>query len=195
MRLEAGVQGDGRMRTGEKRQIYLIGFMGSGKSTVSRILSGRLKVPCVEMDEELERQAGKRITEIFREDGEACFRAMESRLLESLGESPPCVVSCGGGAVLREENVRAMKSGGVVVLLSASAATIYERVKNSRTRPVLNGHMNTEYIEALMREREPFYRAASDLTVETDEKTVEEIAGEIIAGVESYRDTQKAGKE
>ncbi len=165
------------------RQIYLTGFMGCGKSTVSYALAKRLNRRQVEMDESLERQAGKPVAKIFEEDGEEAFRRMESELIRRLAEGPPAVVSCGGGAVLRQENVAVMRSSGLIVLLTASPHTIYDRVKGSAHRPLLNGRMNPQAIAKLMEERRPFYEAAAMLTVETDAKTVEEIVTEIAAKI------------
>lgn len=167
--------------------IYLIGFMGSGKSTISRRLSERLQVKRLEMDDMLTVQAGKPITKIFEEDGEETFRRMESELICRIGAGEPAVVSCGGGAALRRENVENMKKSGTVVLLSASPQTIYARVKNSTHRPLLNGHMNVEDITELMAKREPFYRAAADITVSVDGKSSDQAAEEILEKVLNFK--------
>lgn len=90
------------------------------------------------------------------------------------------VVSCGGGLVLREENVRLMKKMGTIVLLTASPQTIYERVKNSTKRPILNGNMNLAYITELMEKRRSYYEQAADTVISTDDKTAEAICGEIL---------------
>ena len=169
-----------KSRTG--RPIYLIGFMGCGKSTVSRALAARLGWERLEMDDILSERAGKPITKIFEEDGEEAFRRMESDLLRETG-GRAVVVSCGGGVVLRPENVRTMRANGSVVLLSALPETIYRRVKGHTNRPILNGHMNVEYIRELMEKRAPFYEAAAGFTVPVDGRTAEEIAEEIAAGL------------
>lgn len=172
-----------------KEKIYLIGFMGCGKSTVSRILSRRLRVKQLEMDEILESEAHKPITEIFAQDGEEAFRRQETALLKRIAAGDPAVVSCGGGAALRAENVEAMRQNGTVVLLQATPQTIYERVKNSTDRPVLNGHMNVEYIASLMAKRLPCYEAAADLVIGVDELTPEQVAEMILqqlSGFHSY---------
>ena len=163
------------------RQIYLTGFMGCGKSTVSRALAKCLNRRRVEMDESLERQAGKPISKIFEEEGEGTFRRLESELLHRVAAGPPAVVSCGGGVVLRQENVSVMQDSGVIILLTASPHTLYDRVKNSTHRPLLKGRMNPRAIARLMEERRPSYEAAAGLVIETDEKTVEEIVTEIVA--------------
>ena len=104
---------------------------------------------------------------------------METGLLARLSGEDAIVVSCGGGAALRPENVEYMKKKGTVVLLCASPEEIYQRVRHSTNRPVLAGHMNVEYIAELMAAREPMYREAADLVVETDRRSLDEIAGEI----------------
>ena len=95
-------------------------------------------------------QQGMPISEIFEKYGEEHFRDIESQLLEDIKNSKNAVVSCGGGAVLRDENAKVMKESGKIVLLTASPQTIYNRVKNSTDRPILNGNMNIEYIEMLL---------------------------------------------
>lgn len=170
-------------RKSKERPVYLIGFMGCGKSTVGRQLAKRLGWPCLEMDEVLAGMAGKPIPQIFAEDGEEAFRRMESRLLEKTG-GQAAIVSCGGGVALRAENIETMKRNGTVVFLTAEPQTIYNRVKNHTNRPLLNGHMNVEYIAGLMKERAPFYAAAAELTVTVDGRLIDEIVGEIVGRLE-----------
>ena len=164
--------------------IYLIGFMGSGKSAVSREISEKYGYTTVEMDEEIVKEAGKPITRIFAEEGEEGFRQMETELLAKLAGTAGQVVSCGGGTALREENVSRMRESGTIILLKASPETIYERVKKSKDRPLLNGNMNVEYIEELMGKRKKAYEQAAQREVETDQKSVKEIAGEIMKIIE-----------
>lgn len=160
------------------RTIFLIGFMGCGKTTVSQELGSKLKLPVIDSDQLVEEREHKKIRDIFSGSGEEYFRRAETLALkETAGK--PAVVSCGGGAVLREENVEIMKREGTVVWLTAAPQTILERCSKSNDRPILNGHMNVEYIEGLMKEREKYYRAAADLAVETDGKTAGSIAEEI----------------
>lgn len=162
------------------KNIYLIGFMGCGKSTIARILSEKLGVPQVEMDEQIVREQGMPITEIFEKYGEEHFRDIETDLVRRLQAQTGVVVSCGGGAVLREENRKMMKESGAIVWLTAQPETILERVKHSVDRPVLNGHMNVEYITELMAKRHDCYEAAADFHVSTDGKSREEICEEIM---------------
>lgn len=164
--------------------IYLIGFMGAGKSTIARTLVREQGCSLVEMDEQIVEEQGMSINEIFEKYGEDHFRDIESRLVEDLGKKKGMVVSCGGGVVVRKENVQNMKSSGKIVFLTATPETVYERVKNSTDRPILNGHMNVEYIAGLMEKRRALYEEAADLTIATDGKTRDEICREILEKLE-----------
>ena len=164
--------------------IYLIGFMGAGKSTIARTLVREQGCSLVEMDERIVEEQGMSINEIFEKYGEDHFRDIESRLVEDLGKKKGMVVSCGGGVVVRKENVQNMKSSGKIVFLTATPETVYERVKNSTDRPILNGHMNVEYIAGLMEKRRALYEEAADLTIATDGKTRDEICREILEKLE-----------
>ncbi|MCC8137807.1 MAG: shikimate kinase [Clostridiales bacterium] len=161
--------------------IFLIGFMGAGKSTVARTLHNEYRMRLIEMDEQIEAQEGRSVSRIFVEDGEAYFRALETKLLLDLANENNTVVSCGGGVPMRGENIAAMRACGRIIYLSAAPETIYGRVKNSHTRPLLEGNMNVEYIEALMKKRLPKYLEAADLTIETDGKSALQICREILA--------------
>ena len=162
------------------QNIFLIGFMGAGKSTIARWLHRQKGMRLIEMDEMIARQEKMSISRIFEIKGEEYFRKLETELLESLGEQENTVVSCGGGAAMRQCNVDAMRKSGKIVYLSASPQTIYGRVKNNHDRPLLEGNMNVGYIAKLMEQRLPKYQAAADLTVETDGRRAEDICGEIL---------------
>lgn len=159
--------------------IFLIGFMGAGKSTVAKKLTEYLDVEYIEMDAEIVREQGMPITDIFEEYGESYFRDVESQTIKKLQEKTGLLVSCGGGIVVRPENGALMKKNGIVVLLTAHPETIYERVHNSTERPILNGNMNVQYIAGLMEQRRQKYLDAADLIVETDGKDVQTVCQEI----------------
>lgn len=163
-----------------REHIFMIGFMGVGKTSTARILSKRLGVQELDTDHMIVEQEGMEISEIFEQRGEAAFRQLESELLNRLSKRSPCIISCGGGMALRQENVRRMKQQGKILLLSATPETIYEHVKDSTNRPLLNGHMDVDYIAGLMAEREPKYAAAADLRVETTGMTPKLVAEKII---------------
>jgi shikimate kinase len=120
------------------------------------------------------------INDIFAQYGENHFRDIESQLILTIGDEGNTVVSCGGGVVLRPQNTEYMKKSGKVVYLKTSPETIFERVRHSTDRPILNGNMNVEYIAGLLEKRRPLYEGAADLTVVTDNRSCEEICSEII---------------
>lgn len=162
-----------------KKHIYLIGFMGTGKSTVSRNLAEITGYLEWDTDYEISEKENLSIPKIFEKYGESGFRQLETQTLREILLREPSIISCGGGMVLAEENIELMKKSGIVILLLATPETILSRVKNGKERPVLNGHMNVEYIEELMKRREAYYEAAQDQKVVTDGKQPQEIAVEI----------------
>lgn len=157
----------------------LIGFMGTGKTTVSRKLSEQMKINEVDMDAYIVEEEGRSINEIFKNDGEEVFRQIETQCLKKIQSSVGKIVSCGGGAVIKDENVSLMKEKGKIVLLTAKPETVYKRVKNSKDRPILNGNMNIEFIAELMAKRDDRYHQVADIIIATDDKTPEEICNEI----------------
>ena len=162
-----------------EENIFLIGFMGAGKSTVAAELERQLHIPRAEMDALIVEREGMAISDIFAEK-ETYFRDAETALLKDLTEKKGIIISCGGGAVMRDENAALMKQCGKIVLLTATPETIYERVKDSTDRPILNGNMNVDYIRELMEKRNR-YLAVADVVVATDQKSAEEITREILA--------------
>ena len=163
--------------------LFLIGFMGAGKSSVSAGLGRMLGREVVEMDERIAAQEGMSIPELFAQKGEPYFRACETALIKSFAQGAPRIVSCGGGVPLREENVAAMRESGTVVLLTASPEVILERVKDSDERPLLQGHKDVPYIAALMEQRRPRYEAAADITVDTSRLNIEEVCRQVLRQV------------
>ncbi len=164
---------------GPEGHIFLIGFMGVGKTTVSDCLHAVTGLEEIDLDEAIERENGMTVAEIFDRFGESYFREKETAMLQKIARQEPSVVSCGGGCVLREENVSILKQSGVTVLLTAEPETIYGRIKDGTDRPLLNGHMDVAYISELMERRRESYEAAADTCIRTDGRTPEEIAGEI----------------
>lgn len=162
------------------KNIALIGFMGSGKTTVSKVLAEYLALPLIDVDEYIVKKNGMAIADIFQKYGEDYFRDLETEAVKEISKEKGIVLSCGGGTVLREENVKILKENGVIVLLQATPETIYNRVKNSNARPILNGNMNVQYISQLMEKRRTCYETAADMTIVTDKKGVDDIAREII---------------
>lgn len=162
--------------------IVLIGFMGSGKSTVSDYLSTTFAMDVIEMDQYIVEKQRMSIPDIFDTYGEEYFRNLETKLLIDMQKRQEnVIISCGGGVAMRDENVIEMKKNGRVVLLTASPQTILERVKSNEDRPILKGNKNVQFISDLMEKRREKYYAAADVVIETDNKSVLEICEEIVA--------------
>ncbi len=168
-----------RLHTRRKENIFLIGFMGTGKSTIGKVLSRYIGAELIEMDAVIEKEEEMTIPEIFEQFGERYFRDLETAYLQRLPESGSKVISCGGGVAMRADNVRLMREQGVIVQLTAKPETILARVGSSADRPLLQGRMSVAGIEELMEQRSSVYDAAADLTIATDNRPVAEIAEEI----------------
>lgn len=167
--------------------IALIGYRGTGKTTVAQLLAKHLQQDWIDADVELEERAGKTIAEIFQESGEAGFREIESEVVADLCQREKLVIALGGGAILRESNRSCMAKCRAVVWLKASVETISERILGDPTtaerRPNLTNHGGRTEIEEMLVQREPIYRACATLEVDTDNKAPAEIAEEIAAAL------------
>ena len=163
--------------------IVLIGFMGSGKSTISNELHKSYGMDVVEMDQVIADREGMSISEIFEVHGEEYFRNLETALLRELQNRKGVVISCGGGVPMRDENVIEMKKNGKVFLLTASPETILNRVKNNHDRPLLENNKNVDFISDLMEKRRSKYEAAADIIIKTDGRSASQICEEIIQSV------------
>lgn len=165
--------------------IVLIGFMGSGKSAVGHLLAEELKLNFLDTDELIENTEGRKISEIFKADGEEYFRDLETEVIKTLQDYDNFVLSTGGGMVLREENVSLLKSMGPVILLWAEPEVIYERVKSGTHRPLLQVEEPFEEIKKRLDYRTPFYRKAADYTIDTSKLSPEEITKDILQWLKS----------
>ena len=160
--------------------VILIGFMGCGKSTIGKRLSYVLRKPFLDTDRMIEKKEDMTISELFDRKGEEYFRDMETACIKELmEESGEYVIAVGGGIVLREENRRLLKKLGKVIYLRADADTIYERLKNDNTRPLLQGDNPREKIRTMMAQRWDIYEEASQFVVDVDGKEFEDILKEI----------------
>lgn len=173
--------------------IILIGFMGTGKSTVGKKISQKLAMEYIDTDVLIQERTGMSINEIFQNYGESYFRNIEKNVIAEVSNMKNTIILCGGGVVLNKENIIALRKKGKIILLKAEAATIYGRIKEDDTRPLLNGQMALETIEKLLQKRKETYKDASDIIIETDNKTVEEISTEIINKL--YLMDEYVGKE
>lgn len=147
--------------------IVLVGFMGTGKSSVGRLISAMLAYEFVDTDELIAKRAGAPVSEIFAEQGEETFRDLETEVLSSLSGDRRRVIATGGGAVLREENRSILRDLGFVALLTASEDVIYRRVRRSTHRPLLRTSNPREVIRKRLRERTPLYQAAAHWSFDT----------------------------
>lgn len=168
--------------------IILIGYRATGKTTLARLLAERLGWDWIDADVEIERRAGKAIARIFAEDGEPAFRDLEARVIADLCQRHRLVLAAGGGAPLRPESRRAMRESGQVVWLTARPETIHARMSGDDTtaarRPSLTDKGALEEIVHLLGKREPVYRQSAHVTVDTEGKSPEALAHEILAALQ-----------
>ncbi|MGN0384098.1 MAG: type I 3-dehydroquinate dehydratase [Eubacterium sp.] len=162
------------------KNIVMIGFMGTGKTTVSDALNAITGLEEIDTDLYIEDKCKMKIADIFSRYGEEYFRTCETQAIQEIMHKKNAIVSCGGGAVLRNENVQMIKQYGKLVLLTATPETIYERVRHSNSRPLLNNDMSIENISRLMEGRKERYNEVADIVVSTDNKNVVEICLEIL---------------
>ena len=161
--------------------IVLIGYRGTGKSTIANILGERLSMRVVGMDAEIVRRAGKSIPEIVEESGWEHFRDMESQVAADFGSEDNLIIDAGGGVIVRDKNVESLKKNGVVFWLTADEQTIVERIKDDTQRPSLSGSKSfVEEVAEMLAERGPKYKSAADHTIDTVDNTAEEASQEII---------------
>lgn len=178
--------------------ITLIGYRGTGKSTVARALGARLGWASVDADHEIEVVAGKSIQRIFADDGEADFRRLERETMHRLlSEGDRLVIASGGGAILDEQTRGEMQQAGPVVWLTASVETILARIGGDATtasrRPNLTAEGGRAEIEQLLAQREPLYRQTASLIVDTEQRTIDQIVEAILAGLPPHLQEGAAG--
>jgi shikimate kinase len=164
-----------------RTNVALIGFMGAGKSTVGRALAARLGKTFVETDALVEQRASMAIADVFSRYGEQHFRGLEAAVVQDVAMSRECVISCGGGVVLREDNVSTLRTSAVLVHLDVSPRSVLQRLSPQSTeRPLLNGPDRDRRVSELMERRRPFYAAAADFSIDTDGLPVEGIVDSIV---------------
>ncbi len=162
------------------KHIFLIGFMGTGKSAVSRELAKMIGLKVIDTDALISEATGMSIPEIFEQKGEDGFRVLETQALQEILELESSIISCGGGLPMKEQNQKLMKKAGRSILLTASPENIYMRVKNDDQRPLLKSNMDVEHIRALMEKRKSVYIKTADIIVNTDDKDILQICQEIL---------------
>jgi len=159
--------------------LYLVGFMGTGKSTVGRAVAQRLGFQVLDSDHEIERVVGKSIPEIFASEGEAAFRAREKEFIMTGHLATRTLVACGGGIIMQPGVLELLKSRGVVICLHASIETILDRTARNRNRPLLNVENPEERVRALFAEREPVYKRAGAVIL-TDSRPLSDIVAHVV---------------
>lgn len=167
------------------KHIYLTGYRGTGKTSVGSIVAQTLGWAMIDLDDLVEKNAGRSIREIFAEEGEAVFRELESQALFGLSPPAPVVVSLGGGAILREENRSWIRQHGFCVWLDASPETLARRILSDAStearRPALTNLDGLDEIKTVLERRRPLYEQVSDARIETEGKTIPEVAAEVIS--------------
>lgn len=163
-----------RVRGSENPNLYLVGFMGTGKSVLGRNIARLLGMRFIDSDQWIERNEGRPITRIFAEEGEAYFRALEAAFVEDGHPEKGCVVACGGGMIVPEGMYEKLEKKGIVLALYASPETILRRTSRSSKRPLLNVENPEEKVLSLLRERDPVYRKVK-LGVMTDQRSVPDL--------------------
>lgn len=170
-----------------RSNLYLVGYMACGKSTVASRLSEIFHIRKLEMDKVIEERAGMSIPEIFEAYGEERFRDMETEFLKDMIRDN-IIISCGGGTPLREENRNLMKKKGMVIYLSVKPETVIQRLDIHQTdRPLLKGHVDVSYIEKMLEKRDPIYRSMADYVVTTDRREIDDICEEIVRFISGKR--------
>ncbi|MDD5136500.1 MAG: shikimate kinase [Candidatus Omnitrophica bacterium] len=161
------------------KNIVLVGFMGTGKTTIAIKLANALNMDYVSTDDLIEKREKRTINEIFTKEGEDCFRDVESDVIREVSSRENLVIDAGGGAVIREENLTNLRSNGIVICLTADEDTIMERTKKYKHRPLLNVEDPKQKIRTLLAKRAPLY-ARADHCIDTGKLTVRQVVDEII---------------
>jgi shikimate kinase len=164
-----------------RRNVFLVGMMGAGKTTAGRLMARRLKREFLDTDLEIERRCGVKVPVIFEFEGEAGFRQREAAVIAELTAREDVVLATGGGAVLDEANRRHLAARGTVVYLHAPPPALYERVRQDRNRPLLATADPQARLQELYAVRDPLYREIADIVVDTGRQSVQNLARQLLA--------------
>lgn len=168
------------------RNLFLVGPMGVGKTSIGRHLAAALAMDFVDLDEEIERRCGADIPWIFDVEGEAGFRARESRLLAEIARHRDTLLSTGGGVVLDENNRKLLQASGLVIFLTASTEELYRRTLKDKRRPLLQVEDRRGVIDRLKREREPLYREVADIVFDVGHRNAQRAAEDLLTQVRAH---------
>ncbi|MCD6423163.1 MAG: shikimate kinase [Elusimicrobia bacterium] len=174
----------------DRVNIILTGMMGSGKTEIGKILAKKLKMNFIDMDENIEKTTGKKISEIFKYAGESHFRHLERNLVKCLAFLDGFVISTGGGIVLNKDNIRDFRKNGIVFYLKAKPEALYERIKHTKNRPLLNVEDPLGELKRIYKKRKKLYENC-DFAIITEGKTKEQICNEII---ERFKNAQSGNR-
>ncbi|PIQ85632.1 MAG: shikimate kinase [Candidatus Omnitrophica bacterium CG11_big_fil_rev_8_21_14_0_20_45_26] len=161
------------------KHIFLIGMMGSGKSSTAVALAQRLQMPCEDLDTSIEHIGEQTVKQIFEDKGELHFRQLEKLALREAVKKSSRVIATGGGIILDQSNINLMKSAGTIVFLRTSLQMLLSRLQNTADRPLLGSDHPQVALEKIWHERASLYETAADLIADTDGKTADEVAGDI----------------
>jgi shikimate kinase len=164
-----------------RRNVFLVGLMGAGKTTAGRLMARRLKREFLDSDHEIERRCGVKVPVIFEIEGEAGFRLREAAVIAELTAREDVVLATGGGAVLDEANRRHLAARGTVIYLHAPPPALYERVRQDRNRPLLATADPQARLQELYAVRDPLYREIADIVVDTGRQSVQSLARQLLA--------------
>ena len=175
--------------------IVLIGYRGTGKSVVGKIVSGRLGMACISMDEKIVEKAGMSIPEIVEKHGWTGFRDMETAVAREMATRDNIIVDTGGGVIERAENIEALRKNGLIVWLKASTTVIVSRIEGGTQRPSLTGEKSfTDEVAEVLERRTPLYRSAADHEIDTEALTSEQVADRVVEIREGNDGGQGAAK-
>ncbi len=173
----------------ENTNLFLVGPMGSGKTTIGRQLARRLKKTFFDSDHEIEDHTGASISLIFDIEGEAGFRSREKTIIDELTQQKNIVLSTGGGVILAEENRQHLKNRGIVIYLHAPLKKLFYRTSRDKNRPLLQTDDPREKLRQIVEERDPLYRETADLIVETENRTVHQVVSFIIRQIKKHENS------
>ncbi|MDQ5939226.1 MAG: shikimate kinase [Pseudomonadota bacterium] len=171
----------------QSENIYLVGLMGAGKTTIGRQLARTLKIPFYDSDKAIEERTGVDIPTIFEFEGEEGFRNREQKMLQQLTEIKGIVMATGGGAVLREENRKLLSENGFVIYLHCDVDKLLERTRRDSQRPLLNTQDPKERLETLFDQRKPLYTSIADFTIDTGILQSKDVVTQILDIYESIQ--------
>jgi shikimate kinase len=173
--------------------IFLVGMMGAGKTTLGKALAQRLRRDFVDTDKVLVERTGVPVATVFEIEGETGFRRRESGVIAELASRTECVIATGGGAILAEDNRRVMREAGTVIYLRARLESLWERTRHDTTRPLLSTADPRGTLARFLEEREPLYREAAHLVVETGSQSANTLVNRVVAALRVHEAARDAG--